>query len=52
MRERIGALTSIAMEIYNTHQFLVAFCGGIWGRLSYKLLASSGWFLCLAGLML
>lgn len=41
-----------AMGIYSTYQFLGAFCGGIVGGLSYKLLGSSGLFLCLAGLML
>lgn len=41
-----------AMGIYSTSQFLGAFCGGIVGGLSYKLLGSSGLFLCLAGLML
>jgi len=41
-----------AMGIYSTYQFLGAFCGGILGGLSYKLVGSSGLFLCLAGLML
>ena len=41
-----------AMGIYSTYQFFGAFCGGILGGLSYKLLGSSGLFLCLAGLML
>ncbi|MFT6985797.1 MAG: MFS family permease [Psychromonas sp.] len=41
-----------AMGIYSTYQFLGAFCGGILGGLSYKLLGSSGLFLCLAGVML
>ncbi|TEW52106.1 MFS transporter [Psychromonas algicola] len=40
-----------AMGIYSTHQFLGAFFGGILGGLSYKLIGSSGLFLCLAGLM-
>ena len=40
-----------AMGIYSTHQFLGAFIGGILGGLSYKLIGSSGLFLCLAGLM-
>ena len=40
-----------AMGIYSTHQFLGAFFGGIIGGLSYKLVGSSGLFLCLAGLM-
>ena len=40
------------MGIYSTYQFLGAFCGGIIGGLSYKLVGSSGLFLCLAGLML
>lgn len=41
-----------AMGIYSTYQFLGAFCGGIVGGLSYKLVGSSGLFFCLAGLML
>jgi MFS family permease len=41
-----------AMGIYSTYQFLGAFCGGIVGGLSYKLVGSSGLFLCLAALML
>ncbi|WP_019616034.1 MFS transporter [Psychromonas ossibalaenae] len=41
-----------AMGIYSTYQFLGAFFGGILGGLSYKLLGSSGLFLCLAALML
>ena len=41
-----------AMGIYSTYQFLGAFFGGVMGGLSYKLLGSSGLFLCLAGLML
>ena len=41
-----------AMGIYSTHQFLGAFFGGILGGLSYKLIGSSGLFLCLAGLMM
>ncbi|TEW55655.1 MFS transporter [Psychromonas sp. RZ22] len=41
-----------AMGIYSTHQFLGAFFGGIVGGLSYKLIGSSGLFLCLAGLMI
>ena len=41
-----------AMGIYSTHQFLGAFFGGIIGGLSYKLVGSSGLFLCLAGLMI
>lgn len=39
-----------AMGIYSTYQFLGAFFGGIVGGLSYKLVGSSGLFLCLAGL--
>jgi len=41
-----------AMGIYSTYQFFGSFCGGILGGFSYKLLDSSGLFLCLAGLML
>jgi len=41
-----------AMGIYSTYQFFGAFCGGIVGGLSYKLVGSSGLFFCLAGLML
>lgn len=41
-----------AMGIYSTYQFLGAFCGGILGGFSYKLLGSNGVFLCLACLML
>ncbi len=41
-----------AMGIYSTYQFLGAFFGGIVGGLSYKLVGSSGLFLCLAGLLL
>ena len=41
-----------AMGIYSTYQFLGAFCGGILGGISYKLLGSNGVFLCLACLML
>jgi MFS family permease len=41
-----------AMGIYSTYQFLGAFCGGIMGGLSYKLLPNSGIFLYLAGFML
>jgi MFS family permease len=40
-----------AMGIYSSHQFFGAFFGGILGGLSYKLMGSSGLFLCLAGLM-
>jgi len=41
-----------AMGIYSSHQFFGAFFGGILGGLSYKLMGSSGLFLCLAGLMM
>jgi MFS family permease len=41
-----------AMGIYSTYQFSGAFIGGIVGGLSYKLVGSSGLFLCLAGLMI
>lgn len=51
MHSPAGAKGS-AMGIYSTYQFMGAFCGGIVGGLSYKLVGSSGLFLCLAGLML
>ncbi len=41
-----------AMGIYSSYQFLGAFGGGILGGLSYKMVGSSGLFLCLAGLIL
>lgn len=41
-----------AMGIYSTCQFSGAFIGGIVGGLSYKLVGSSGLFLCLSGLMI
>lgn len=40
------------MGIYCTYQFSGEFFGGIMGVLSYKLVASSGLFLCLTGLMM
>lgn len=47
-----AASKGTAMGIYSTYQFLGAFIGGIVGGLSYKLVSSSGLFLCLAGLMI
>jgi len=40
------------MGIYSTYQFSGEFFSGIIGGLSYKLVASSGLFLCLTGLMI
>ena len=40
-----------AMGIYSTYQFLGAFCGGMLGGLSFKLLGSTGLFYCLSGLI-
>ena len=41
-----------AMGIYSTYQFLGAFCGGILGGFSYKLVGSTGLFFCLSALIL